>query len=107
MGTAASAAATKVVARGRRDRSHVARANGKAPGRGSGHLPVICPSFDSPRPLIDFTATGHSFLVSVLDKPSRTSTLFGMVKKDLPRLIPTGTCWCGCGKETSIGSFFA
>ncbi|MFJ8691289.1 hypothetical protein [Micromonospora wenchangensis] len=24
-----------------------------------------------------------------------------------PRLIPTGTCWCGCGKQTSIGSFFA
>ena len=22
------------------------------------------------------------------------------------RLIPTGTCWCGCGEETSIGSFF-
>jgi len=22
-------------------------------------------------------------------------------------LIPTGTCWCGCGKETGIGSFFA
>jgi hypothetical protein len=25
----------------------------------------------------------------------------------LPRLIPTGTCWCGCGKQTGIGSFFA
>ena len=23
------------------------------------------------------------------------------------RLIPTGTCWCGCGKQTGIGSFFA
>lgn len=23
------------------------------------------------------------------------------------RLIPTGTCWCGCGIETAIGSFFA
>jgi hypothetical protein len=22
------------------------------------------------------------------------------------RLIPTGTCWCGCGAETSRGSFF-
>lgn len=22
------------------------------------------------------------------------------------RLLPTGTCWCGCGKETAIGSFF-
>ena len=22
------------------------------------------------------------------------------------RLLPTGTCWCGCGKETGIGSFF-
>jgi hypothetical protein len=24
-----------------------------------------------------------------------------------PRLIPTGTCWCGCGKETALGAFFA
>ncbi|MEC4016125.1 hypothetical protein [Streptomyces sp. H27-D2] len=23
------------------------------------------------------------------------------------RLIPTGTCWCGCGKEVGIGRFFA
>ncbi len=23
-----------------------------------------------------------------------------------PRLIPTGECWCGCGKETGVGSFF-
>ena len=23
------------------------------------------------------------------------------------RLIPTGFCWCGCGAETGIGSFFA
>ena len=22
------------------------------------------------------------------------------------RLIPTGECWCGCEKETGIGSFF-
>ncbi len=22
------------------------------------------------------------------------------------RLIPTGQCWCGCEKETGIGSFF-
>lgn len=25
---------------------------------------------------------------------------------ELPRLIPTGTCWCGCGSEASIGAFF-
>jgi len=25
----------------------------------------------------------------------------------LPRLIPTGTCWCGCGREAAIGAFFA
>lgn len=25
----------------------------------------------------------------------------------LPRLIPTGTCWCGCGATAAIGSFFA
>ena len=22
------------------------------------------------------------------------------------RLLPTGDCWCGCGAETAIGSFF-
>lgn len=22
------------------------------------------------------------------------------------RLLPTGFCWCGCGKETARGSFF-
>lgn len=22
------------------------------------------------------------------------------------RLLPTGTCWCGCGGETARGSFF-
>ena len=22
------------------------------------------------------------------------------------RLLPTGECWCGCGKPTSIGAFF-
>ena len=22
------------------------------------------------------------------------------------RLLPTGECWCGCGEEASIGSFF-
>ena len=30
-----------------------------------------------------------------------------MEKSELPRLIPTGTCWCGCGKQTSRGAFFA
>ncbi|MEU9472515.1 hypothetical protein AB0D78_39235 [Streptomyces avermitilis] len=25
----------------------------------------------------------------------------------MPRLIPTGTCWCGCGTEVGFGSFFA
>lgn len=22
------------------------------------------------------------------------------------RLLPTGQCWCGCGEEAGIGSFF-
>jgi hypothetical protein len=22
------------------------------------------------------------------------------------RLIPTGTCWCGCGQAAALGSFF-
>ena len=26
---------------------------------------------------------------------------------DRPRLIPTGFCWCGCGKEVGLGKFFA
>ncbi len=30
-----------------------------------------------------------------------------MTKEPLPRLIPTGTCWCGCGTEIGLGSFFA
>jgi hypothetical protein len=27
-----------------------------------------------------------------------------MVKEK--RLIPTGECWCGCGEEAKLGSFF-
>ena len=23
------------------------------------------------------------------------------------RLIPTGICWCGCGEDVGLGSFFA
>ena len=30
-----------------------------------------------------------------------------MTSISLPRLIPTGTCWCGCGQSAGIGSFFA
>ncbi|MFI9465771.1 hypothetical protein [Streptomyces xiamenensis] len=26
---------------------------------------------------------------------------------DDTRLIPTGTCWCGCGAQVSLGKFFA
>lgn len=22
------------------------------------------------------------------------------------RVLPTGTCWCGCGAQTKIGAFF-
>jgi hypothetical protein len=22
------------------------------------------------------------------------------------RLMPTGTCWCGCGKVTAVGAYF-
>src|SRR5687768_5469277 len=25
----------------------------------------------------------------------------------IPRLIPTGACWCGCGHEATIGAFLA
>ena len=30
-----------------------------------------------------------------------------MKKRVKTRLLPTGVCWCGCGKEVPIGSFFA
>lgn len=30
-----------------------------------------------------------------------------MPKQEKPRLIPTGNCWCGCGKEVGLGRFFA
>jgi len=30
-----------------------------------------------------------------------------MTSTELPNLIPTGKCWCGCGKPTSRGAFFA
>ncbi|MGW1545054.1 hypothetical protein ACWCPM_33410 [Streptomyces sp. NPDC002309] len=30
-----------------------------------------------------------------------------MIADALPRLTPTGTCWCGCAKKTGAGSFFA
>ncbi|MEU9218963.1 hypothetical protein AB0D47_20705 [Streptomyces sp. NPDC048376] len=29
-----------------------------------------------------------------------------MTEETPQRLLPTGTCWCGCGAETGIGSFF-
>jgi hypothetical protein len=29
-----------------------------------------------------------------------------MVRKTWPRALPTGECWCGCGAETPVGSFF-
>jgi hypothetical protein len=29
------------------------------------------------------------------------------MSKNLPRLIPTGNCWCGCSTTVNIGSFFA
>lgn len=30
----------------------------------------------------------------------------GIQEVDPRKVIPTGECWCGCGKETSIGAFF-
>jgi hypothetical protein len=27
--------------------------------------------------------------------------------KSEARLLPTGTCWCGCGTEVGLGSFFS
>lgn len=28
------------------------------------------------------------------------------IPSELPRLIPTGTCWCGCGRDAALGAFF-
>lgn len=40
--------------------------------------------------------------------PSRSLTYCDdMTTKSLPRLTPTGTCWCGCAKKVGPGSFFA
>jgi hypothetical protein len=25
----------------------------------------------------------------------------------MEKLLPTGECWCGCGKETTVGAFFS
>lgn len=30
-----------------------------------------------------------------------------MLSNGKPRLIPTGNCWCGCGREVGLGKFFA
>lgn len=30
-----------------------------------------------------------------------------IMESSAPRLIPTGTCWCGCGATTALGKFFA
>lgn len=30
-----------------------------------------------------------------------------MSRSERERLIPTGICWCGCGKEIGLGKFFA
>lgn len=30
-----------------------------------------------------------------------------MPSNDKPRLLPTGNCWCGCGREVGLGKFFA
>lgn len=30
-----------------------------------------------------------------------------MPETNASRLIPTGFCWCGCGKEVGLGRFFA
>jgi hypothetical protein len=27
--------------------------------------------------------------------------------KPVARLLPTGQCWCGCGQQIGLGSFFA
>ena len=40
-------------------------------------------------------------------KAIRVAVLRRQLKMDSSeRLLPTGECWCGCGTDTAIGSFF-
>jgi hypothetical protein len=36
---------------------------------------------------------------------AKTENLGGTIVEQR-RLLPTGQCWCGCGEETPVGSFF-
>ena len=29
------------------------------------------------------------------------------MEPNVPRLLPTGECWCGCGADANVGAFFA
>lgn len=41
------------------------------------------------------------------DRSSSTSNGYHRLDGPIPRLIPTGTCWCGCGAEAARGAYFA
>src|SRR5205085_566199 len=47
-------------------------------------------------------------LQSILARRSRLGSLGTIPRRTevAQRLVPTGECWCGCGEEAAIGSFF-
>ena len=46
-------------------------------------------------------------LDSYLDFSPRVATSGSCQAMKKARLIPTGKCWCGCGKDVGLGKFFA
>ena len=55
--------------------------------------------------VIDREAPRNVFLKSIQDYTSNF-VLGDVGIASTKRLLPTGECWCGCGAETAIGSFF-
>ena len=55
--------------------------------------------------VIDWEAPRNVSLESIQDRTNYLA-LGDVGMASTKRLLPTGECWCGCGAETAIGSFF-
>ena len=55
--------------------------------------------------VIDWEAPRNVSLESIQDRTNYFA-LGDVGMASTKRLLPTGECWCGCGAETAIGSFF-
>ena len=55
--------------------------------------------------VIDWEAPRNVSLESIQDY-TNCFVLGDVGMASTKRLLPTGECWCGCGAETAIGSFF-